>query len=200
MVIVPNFVYYFTFKQTLNSLNGIYNVESILSYAEILRTNIDIFKLTYQANSLSSDIFNADLETIRLGKIAKLISVTDTSVVLYVPEHLFDKVPDGSVQKYFQMGLAVDLGIFDDPEQLSVIRSEIEQIVNSMLGTTNKTVIYTVKNIWMTTDAYQEIANDRETKVTRVSNHYTDKLSLIKQVDSLKTKLAYYETALKALQ
>jgi hypothetical protein len=200
MIITPNHVYYFTFKNVFNQLNGIYKVESLLSYSEVLAANINLANVTYKANGATDLDFNNDLDTIRAGKIAKLVLVNDTSTIIYIPEHLFDKIPDGSVQKYYQLGLAVDLGIFSDIDQLSVLKSEIEQIVEAMIGVKNKAVIYTVKNSWMTVDDYKIIDDTRKALVTTVSNHFTDKLALTKQVDSLKTLVKYYEDLLKSIQ
>lgn len=198
MVILPNYVYAFSFKSALSSLDGIYRVSSIISYADMLALNLDLYKLTYKPNNISEDIFKADLNTIRTEKIAKLISVTDEAVIYYIPEHLFDKVPDGSVQKYYHLGLAVNLGVFDDAELLTTLKTEIDQIIQTTTGVANRTIIYSVKNKWMTTADYATLANERQALVTRVSNHYTDKLELIKQIDSLKTRIKYYEDLIKA--
>lgn len=198
MLVAVGYVYEFQFRLTLNTLDGIYQVNSIMSYAEMLNLDLDLYALTYQPNNLSDDIFNNDLDLIRTEKIMKLTSVVDETIIYYIPEHLFAKIPDGSVQKYFRLGIAVDLGIFADAEQLSVLRSEVEQVVASMIGSTNKTVVYTVDNKWMTTSEYTVIDTARKAAITRVSNHFTDKLELIKQVDSLKVLIKYYEDALKA--
>ena len=198
MLVIPNYTYDFTFKSTLSSLNGIYTVVSVLSYAEMLNLSLDLFALTYKPNNISSDVFNSDLDTLRTGEIVKLVSVTDKSIIHYIPAHFFDKIPDGSVQKYFRLGLAIDLGVYDDPDSLSVIRNEVEQVVATMLGVTNKTVVYTVDNKWMTTADYAIIEADRKSKIQRISNNYTDKLALLNQVNSLKTLITYYEDILKS--
>ena len=197
MITTTNHVYFFTFKSVLNSLNGIYRVSALFSYPELVKMGVDLFKITYKEYGLSDIVFNNDLETIRSGKIAKLTSVNDESKIIFIPEHLYDKVPDGSVQRYYQLGLAVNLGIFNDPELLSTIRNEIEQVLSSMLGVTNNTIIYTVKDKWMTTDEYKDIEDDRNSLISKVSNHYTDKLMLIREIDSLKTRIQYYEHILK---
>ena len=198
-MIAVNYTYNFVLNSELASLNGIYTVNSILSYSDMLAQNLDLFSLTYKPNSLTQDQFNVDLPTIRKERIVKMTSVISSAVV-YVPEHFFEDIPDGSVQKYLQLGLAIDLGIFADPVQLNALRTEVEEIVAAMTGLSNKTVVYTVKNRWMTTAAYNIIAATRESALTRVKNNYTDKLALTAQVASLQTLLAYYETALKALK
>ncbi len=199
MILFVNHVYSFKFKSAISTLDGIYRVSSIISYPEMLKLGLDLFALIYKPNGLSEDTFNSELDTIRSGKIAKLTSVVDEAVVYYIPEHLFASVPDGQVQKYLHLGLAVDLGTFDDAEKLSVIRHEVEQVIEAMLGTTQEAVVYTVESNWMTKDEYTTIDNQRKAAITRVSNHYTDKLDLIKQIDSLKTLIKYYEDTLKIL-
>ena len=199
MVIVPNFVYDFTFKNIFSSLNGIYRVESISSYAELLKNNIDIYKLTYKEYGATDDMFRTDLDKIRSGNIAKLVLITDEKVIIYIPEHIFDKVPDGSVQKYLKLGLVISLGIFDNAEDLNTIKDEVDQIVSSMIGIEDKTTIFTVNNVWMTSDNYKILDDNRNTAITRISNHFTDKRGLLKEIDSLKTKIAYYENLIKSI-
>lgn len=199
MLIVPNHVYAFSFKSSLSAKDDIYRVESVLSYTEFLKLNLDLFALTYKPNGLTEELFKNDLPQIRDGKVYKLFSMNNSDVIVYAPEHLFAEIPDGSVQKYLHMGLAVDLGVFDDAEHLNIIRSEIEQIITSMLGVPNKAVVYTVNNRWMTREDFAVIDQERNQRITRVRNHYTDKLALMKEVDSLKIKIKYYEDLLKAI-
>jgi hypothetical protein len=196
MLVLPNYVYNFTFVTALESLNGIYKVESLLSYAEVIGQGLDIFALTYQPNGLDEAAFKTDLAAIRLGKIAKLVSVTDATKTLYIPEKLFSKIPEINVQKYLTMGLAVNLGIIDDAELLGVVKTEVEQVVQSMLGKSAQAVVYTVKENWLTQAEFKVIDDARKASITRVSNHYVDKQKLIKEIDSLKTLLAHYEQLL----
>lgn len=196
MLVLPNYVYYFNFVTALESLNGIYKVECLLSYSEVLEQGLDIYALTYQPNGLDEAAFKADLDLIRTNKIAKLVSVTDTSKILYIPEKLFSKIPEISVQKYFTMGLAVNLGIIDDSELLGVVKTEVEQVVQSMVGLSAQAVVYTVKENWLTQADFKVIDDARKASVTRVSNHYVDKQKLIKEIDSLKTLIAHYEQLL----
>ena len=199
MLIVPDFVYDFKFKSSLSTLDGIYKVLGILSYTEVVSLGLDLFKITYEPNSITVEVFDNELDQIRAGKIAKLIAIDNPENIQYIPEYMFDKVPDGTVQRYLKLGLAINLGIFDDAEQLSVIRSEVEQVIAAMLGVNNSTIIYTTDKVWMTSNEYTDIQTAREAAITRISNHYVDKLALQKENDSLRTKLAYYEDALKAL-
>jgi len=164
----------------------------------MLAQNLDLYALTYKPNNLTQAQFNTDLPTIRTERIIKMTSVLPAATVQYIPEHFFSEVPDGSVQKYYHLGLAIDLGIFADPTQLSALRSDIEDTVQAMAGVSNKTLVYTVNNQWMTTAAYDAINTARKAAISRVSNNFTDKIALANQVSTLKTLIAYYEAALKA--
>lgn len=200
MIITPNHVYKFTFKSVFSALNNIYRVESITSYAELLSNNIDIYTVTYKANNATDDAFKADLDTIRSGRIIKLVLITNESTVIYIPEHLFDKVPDGTIQKYLKVGLAIQLGIFDNINDLNEIVDEVEQIIITKTGIANKTNIFKISDAWMTKSEYQIIDDTRKAAITRISNHYTDKQKLLQTVDSLKTKIKYYEDLLISMQ
>jgi len=199
VLITPNHVYSFSFISQFDQINGVYKVSSVLSYAETLKLNLDLFALTYKPNSISEETFKTDLDAIRANKVYKLTDINDETIIYYIPEHILSEVPDGNVQKYFHLGLAIDLGVFDDSDQLSVIRTEVDQVIESMLGYPNKTIVYTVDNSWMTPTEYAVIDDARKLAISRVNNHFTDKLALIKQVDSLKTLLKHYENALKAM-
>jgi len=199
MLVIPDYVYKFTFKSALSVLNGIYRVTGVFSYAELFTLNIDLYKTTYGPNGIAEPVFEADLDIIRLGEIAKLVHIDDPNNIQYIPFHMFAEVPDGSIQRYFQIGIVVDLGIYDNAEQLSTLKSEIEQTVEAMTGIDNNALIYTIKNTWMSIPEYQVIDTTRTNAISRVSNHYVDKKSLQKEVDSLRTKLIHYENALKSL-
>jgi hypothetical protein len=199
MLVIPDYVYKFTFKSLLSVLNGIYKVLGVFSYSELFELNIDLFEVTYNANGLDGTIFEADINTIRSGEIIKIVSVDDSTIIRYIPAHMLAEIPDGSVNKYFNLGLAVNLGIFDDQDKLSTLKGEIEQIVSAMVGISDTTVIYTTKNTWMSVPEYQAIDATRNANISRISNHFVDKISLQKEIDSLRTKLNYYENALVSL-
>lgn len=199
MLIIPHYVYLFKFKSSLSTLDGIYLVDGLLSYTEAVAQDIDIYKATYAPNGMSEESFKSELDSIRAGRVIKLTAVTNQDIILYIPEHLLSEIPDGSVQRYLHLGLAVDLGIFSDAEQLSTMRSEVEQTIATMTGVTSNSIVYTVEETWLTPGQYQAIEIARNTNISRLSNHYTDKVLLKKQVDSLKTIIQYYENALKEL-
>ena len=199
MRVLPDVVYKFTFTSSFNTLDKIYRVVSILSYEELLNLEVDLFETTYKANGLDEVMFNTDLGAIRSGQIFKLVDVTDESNVQYIPELIIKEVPDQSVQKYLNLGLAVNIGIFDDPAKITTIKSEVEQTLAAMLGTNNNATLYTVKESWLTTDQYVAIDTAREAAITKVDNHYTEKLALQKKVDQLQTLVDYYEATLAAL-
>ena len=199
MLIAVNYSYEFSMNSELSAWDGIYTVNSILSYADMLTQNLDLFALTYKPNNLTQDNFNGDLAQIRTERIIKMTSVTSATLVRYIPEHFFNKIPDGSVQKYFHLGLAIDLGTFADANQLNALRSDVEEVVAAMAGVSNKTVVYTIDNKWMTEAEYAAIDTTRKAAITRVQNNFTDKLALTNQVAALKTLITYYESALKAI-
>jgi len=199
MLIVPGHVYNFKFKSLLSSLDGIYQVSSLLSYGELIEADIDLLDTTYEAYGLTEEDFENDLDLIRAGKVIKLVSVTDPDSIQFVPEHLLSEVPDGSVQKYYHLGLAIDLGIFDDAEQLTTLKDEIDQLIQAKAGVTNSSLIYSIDDAWMSVADFKSLQDAREVIISDTHNHYTDKLALQKEIARLKTMITYYEDTLKTL-
>jgi len=196
---MTDYVYSFVFKASFNSLDGIYRVASILSYPEVIELEISLLETIYKTNGLDEVVFNTDLPTIRSGQIYKLVSVTDSKIIYYIPEHILKEIPNASVQKYLKLGLAVNIGIFEDPNDVSTLKSEVDQTVAAMVGSSNNSVIYTVDEEWMTTDQYGVIKTAREAAITKINNHFTDNVALRKQIDQLQTLVQYYENTLKTL-
>jgi hypothetical protein len=143
--------------------------------------------------------FDLDLETIRSSHIFQLVSVNDPNDIIYIPEHLLNKIPDANVQQYLRLGIASVIGTFESMDDVTTIKSEVEQVLESMTGITNNATIYSVKEEWMTSAEYEVIATERANNASRISNFYTDTLELQQQVNQLTTLIGYYEDTFKNL-
>ncbi len=199
MRILPNFVYNFLFVANFTSLDGIYKVLSISSYDALVTDGIDLFKVLYEANGLLEADFESDIDAIRDARIFKLEDVNDPSNLIFMPEFLFVNVPDNSVQKYMRLGIVCDIGIHDNENQVTTLKSEIEQTITAMIGANDNAVVYKISDAWMTETDYAAIVATREANISTVSNSYTDKVALQLEVDRLRTKITYYENLIKSI-
>ena len=199
MRILPNYVYKFTFQSNFSGLNGIYKVLQITSYEVLLTEGIDLFAILYADNGLDQTTFDADIATIRDKRILKLQDVSNTDVEVYIPEHIQSTIPNASVQQYMELGIACNIGVHEDVDDVTTLKTEIEQTIEAMIGEQNAAVVYTVDNKWLTAAEYAVIAAARAVNVSTVSNHYTDKVTALLEIDRLRTKITYYEDLIKTL-
>ncbi len=199
MRILPNFIYKFTFIANFNSLDGIYKVLRIDSYSTLLGDGIDLFAVLYEPNSLNVTAFENDLPTIRDNRIFKLVDVADENNIVYIPEHILNSVPDASIQKYIKLGISCNIGIHEDPDAVTTLKSEIEQHIEAMIGETNNALIFKISDEYLTASEYASIEATRAANITTVSNSFTDKAALQLEVDRLRTKIIYYEDLIKSL-
>lgn len=212
MLLQPHYVYGFSFTSLFESLNGIYKILAIYSYDEVLNIDIDLYKETYEPLAIDKEDYLSVINLIRGGRIYKLEQMNqDYETIRYVPESIISGIPDASVKKFFNLGLAVELGIFDNENMLTDLKTQIEEIVEAQTGSVEKTVVYSIEEKWMTIAEFEVIDQERKDHVFSesslytlstaflVRNNFTDKVALQIENDRLKTIIANYEELLKEI-
>lgn len=198
MSILVNNVYKLNWRSSLETtFNGIYKVLAILTYTEAIELKVDLKKDVYDRCNISEQ-FDLDLDQIRVSKILKLKNST-TGAVVHLPDFHLVEIPNADVEQYPDMALAVHLGVFTTSEELDTIRRDIEDLINARLGVTEKVLMYSVNNKWLTTAEYETIEADRASGGLDLSNNYTKRIGLEKEVLDLKTKIAQYEQLIISL-
>lgn len=200
-MLTPNVgsTYKFKFKDAFSSLNGIYAVLKIMTYDECVADQIDLLAVYTSVGKTEIDYDN-DLVTLRTDKILKLQSIS-TSSIYYIPMFLGDGEPNVNVRKYLHMALGVDLGVFDNADQVMYIKSTLQEFLDGGLGITSEPIIteITSKQVWLTEDEYSVLEAARTTRKNSVINVYTENIKLRKLLDTANTKIANYETTIKTL-
>jgi hypothetical protein len=183
----------------LESYNGIYRVLSILTFDKLVNSNIDLYNVTYKPVNISEEDYLDIISDIQDKDILELQKV-DEDIVVYIPEYHIIKTPDINVKAYYKLGLAVNLGIFDDKDKLDWIKNEIEQTILHLTGINKSADFFTIKEVWMNEQEYQDIEDDRNSNITNRNTLYSDKLALQKQVTELQTLVNEYENLIISLQ
>lgn len=188
----------FVFTEGFSSLDGIYTVISISSLQEWMDLDIDLFETTYEVVGKTEVDLEEDLSILRSEDIYKLKHI-ETGQVIYVPMSFTYELPDPNIKVYQQIGLAVDIGIFEDPDKVQWIIDEIGQSLVAVAGVEKTPSLFEVNRVWMTEDEYDIIQQDRESTIQNTKNHFTEKQRLIEENTRLRTLVARYEDTLKAL-
>ena len=199
MKLTPDHTYKLTFISTFATLDGIYTIQSIQSYNEVVANGIDLFVELYEVVGATDVVFRSDLDDLRKADIIKCVNVV-TEKIHYISDHLLALAPDIYVGRYVDFGLAVNLGYCNDPDTLTTLKSEIDALITATLGVPANAVVYEKTITWMTEADYNAIQAQYDANITNTSNVYTDRVTLSSTVDAQRVKLDYYENLLIAHQ
>jgi len=191
-------VYKFIFKSYISNLNGIYKLTNMMTIDELINNyKIDIYKHTFEPNNVSQETFETDIyPDLSSSVIYKLQSVKDMSVIWYIPECVLSKQPIYDIRVYFDLGFAVNLGIYKDIGRINSVKSKIENMLISELGVNKDVIIFTTKEVWMTDEEYKDIENERNALITNNNSIYSRLKALEDEISRLQHLVDEYEKTL----
>lgn len=190
----------FTFSAPFTDLNGIYTLTQALSFEAAVADEISLFDHFYALAGQDRELFDAEWADYKADTILKLVSVADASVVVYAPSLTLAKVPDPQILKCQQLYLAVDLGTFQDVEEVSYMLDQIDDIAAGVSGTQKKTQLYSSGTVWLTASDYQIIVDARADRITGLDLQSKIITAQAATIIRLQTLVAQYEATLISLQ
>lgn len=182
---------------------GMYRVDQILSYREMLMQEISIYDNLYKPFDLPKSLFESD-ETRFDDKVTfyKLVDPNDEELVLYMPDIFISDHPDTNVDMFHKIMLGFTLGVFADVEQFSDLKQTIETLLETRYGIKTIADVFTFKQTYLTTQDYESIVEERaQTKNNSTLDLYdtlflTEKGIKEKEILELRSKVIAYEELL----
>lgn len=197
--------YSFSFRDKFSKYDGIYTVSRILTFDETLLDQIDLSALYVDAGYTAED-YNTEVDTIdsskyprvpiREDKILKLQSVSDETVTRYIPFTICSTTPNPNIKQYHKLVLSLDLGTYDNMEDIDYITNVIQDTASKALGVSSTVDMFSYATVWMTEDAYADIQSERDTKKTEIINLFSENNRLRTELDKAKTLITKYETTI----
>lgn len=191
-------VYKFTFISPFNSFNGIYKVLRIMTFDEVQSDQIDLSEI-YTLSGKTVEDYDNDAIELRKDRILKLEDINNSSSIRYIPMSFGETEPDPNVKKYATLALAVNLGVYDNKNQVAFVKDTIQSIVAKSLGVEDSVYLFTMRDVWMSVSEYNQKEAERIEKKESLINLYSEVLRLRKDLDSANTKISYYEDLLVKL-
>lgn len=191
--------YSFSFNPGYTDLDGIYCVTQILTLQEMLTDNNDFLKNFYIKAGKTIETYNEDLLKLKDYKVLKLLnpSTLNEDSALFVSMYYLAKQPDHNVKKYYKLALGLNLGVFDNAENMSYLTANISQMLSSALGITNAPELFVIDEVWLTTDSYKDIEDNRTATGDSVINYFSENVRLQNTITDLRSRLAAYEEIIK---
>lgn len=136
----------FEFTSRFEDLNGVYRTRAETTFLDAISSGVDFVTNLYAPVGLAQVDFNVDYNSYKQDVVVVLESTTDSSVVYYVPESIFLKIPDPTVREYFPLVLVVDLGVQKNPQTILPLMDNVRDLIQASLGTTDPLRIVTNPN------------------------------------------------------
>jgi hypothetical protein len=199
-----NKLYQLNFNAAFASLDGPYNVISILTYDELLDQDIDIKDSLYTPCNVSNDTFNTDSENFSTAKFIKISSVQNTVTdsttgltvpqVWYIPDFILSGEPVFSMVEAQKLGVTIEIGVWKDADQVNLYLTALKDLTDTMMGTIDKLpIVYKTADLFMTDESYNAMVDARNTIIA--SNP-----TLHKQIKDLQSQLAELNAKYTALE
>lgn len=200
------------FNAAFETLNGIYQVEEIYSYNQILEQEIDLYELLYKlvGKDEETDLLT-DLANYTDGAFFKLKELNGTTIIV-VPESIV-MAANVNIKQYYSTMLQVNLGTFEDPVVIHPLVNIILDTLKDRLGNPNQTIeslalaesladildlnanLQVYDREWMLTSEYKNIVIKRrqsqhkaKTFTEDVSNYCDKYLTVLKELQIVKDR------------
>ncbi len=196
---------------------GVYRVDKILSYKDVLSSGIDVYNNLYAPIGVAKDVYNKDEPSFQNTMFYKLVDPRNEDIVIYIPLSFVDGVPDGSIARYDKLILGINLGVFSDLEMVTDMIMLLTELLEVRYGIkadgkqfpADKELVKINRydDIYLTTEEYESINQARQEVIDDTPGELlidklfnTEMKQLIAENDSLKVKLAAYEKAIENIK
>jgi hypothetical protein len=176
----------FTFTARFVSLSGVYRVRACTTFQDALVSGIDFVESLYTPAGLAQADFDTDYNSYFNDRVVVLESVQDDTVVYYVPESVFQTVPDPTIKEYFPLILVANLGVHENTQAIYPLLDQMKDLVASALGTDDPFRIMTnpQNKVYLTDTEYAALKAERATLAKEL-------IPLSVQLKAANDKIAY---------
>jgi hypothetical protein len=185
----------FTFITKFSTINGVYQVTASTTFTNAIASGISFVDNLYTPAGLSVNDYNTDYSTYTNDAVCVLQSVTDPSVVYYVPESIFQTVPDPTINEYYNLILVVRLGVQQNTQAVFPLIDAVKDLVQASLGTTDPVRIMTNpgNKVYLTDTQYAALVAERASNIQVLSPLSVQLKAEQDRNTYLASKVAYYE-------
>lgn len=182
------------------SLDGIYTVNALAAFDDLIQSKVDFVTNLYTPAGLSKTDYATDYSTYSGSVVAVVSPVSDSTITYYFPEAVIRLMPDPTVKKYQNVYMAILIGAFKDTNTYTWIKTQIDDIVSSVTGTTNQTrfLANPDNDIWLTDSEYEALEATRAANIKAVVPLYEQLQTALTANAALQARIKALETALIA--
>lgn len=189
----------YTFTTPFQDLDGIYTLTKIFTFDQAIAESTDFVAKLYEPAGRTERDFLNERQSFQNEQILYLSSV-ESDRTLPVPKNILSKLPDSNVREIDDLYIAITLGLFDDPEQLSWLIRQLEDLAQSVTGEGDTVHLYSTGTKWLTTKEFSDIKQVRRAKAQQVQPLSVTVREQQNEILRLRNLVNLYETTLKSLR
>lgn len=193
MNVEVGWTYKFSFIKDFQSLDNVYTLVRIYTYAEILEDSINLAEVLYSLVGKTQEEYEQDANAYKSQRIFKLQHPTVTDTIIYVPASLVAEVPNPFVKQYAKLVVAVNIGVYPNDEELNHVKDVLHQQLAAQLGFADNPDVFSVSHVWLTEEEYNSVVADRENTAKTIINYFSENRKLQKELDQAKERVKQYE-------
>jgi len=196
-----NKIYYFQCVSQFSTLNGIYEVIQKKTYPELISDGIDMVALCYDKAGLTSDDWDADAESMQNDVFYKLAAPSDNldQPFIWLPDSKIAAYPDSSVYRYKKLMVMLNLGIFEDSNELSSSMQTIKNLLLANHGISTDALVTKYSDIWLTEAQYDNVVQSRDSLKGTTVNYISENNRLVSELNQANARIAALEALVAAL-
>jgi len=195
-----NRIYGFTFHPEFSALDGVYEVRQILSYDEVVVSQIDMVAFLYSKVGKAESDYDTDRDSYTNDAFYQLRDASDEETVIYIPKTLIPVMPEINLKQYNKLMLVVDLGLFGNLSSLSTLTAQVSEIISNSEGVTTAPEIMMYGKEWKTDVEYADMEAARAATKDSVVNYYSETVRLNKIIAEQNSRMASLEAIILATQ
>jgi len=191
----------YTFTSSFATLNGVYRTRAETTFLDAVASGVDFVSNLYTPAGLSRTQYNADYSSYQSDMVAVIESVTNNSLVYYVPESILATVPDPTIKEYYPLILVANLGVQQNPQVVLPLIDAVKDKIQATLGTTDPVRVVTnpENKVYLTDSQYETLVAARAANIQALSPLSVQLQAANTQIAYLAAKVASYEALIAQL-
>ena len=152
---------------------GVFKVNNILTYYKLICSGVDVYQNLYLPLSISRSVYEMDRKAWMNDDVwYELVDPAMEARVYYVPLSIINGIPDANVRAYDRYQLTIDIGVFQDPEFLTELITDVNLLMKARFGIPTTAKLASYDKVYIPDEYYDWLESVRQENITNFMNEH----------------------------
>lgn len=145
---------------------GVFKVNNILTYYKLICSGVDVYQNLYLPLKISRSVYELDRKTWMNDDVwYELVDPSMEARVFYVPLGIIQGIPDANVHGYDRYQLIIDIGVFQDPEFLTEVITDLNLLMKARFGIPTTAKLASYDKVYIPDEYYEWLEKVRQENI-----------------------------------